>query len=115
MSGLEIPDAYDRAKDEPAFSNSTEWEIWSARNCEECAHDGMGIGADQPQCPLILVALCGRTPAEWTDKAPPLGAYTCAHFTQRPDDPEPAPRRPAGPPGPTPGQLDLFAKETTPA
>lgn len=108
MSVLEIPDAYERAKDEPAFSNSSEWEIWSARTCEECVHDGMGVGEDQPQCPLITVALCGRTPAEWTDQQPPLGAYACACFSRRPDEPATrAPESPA-PAEPIPGQLEMF-------
>jgi hypothetical protein len=76
-------DAFGKAADRPPFSNGSMWEIWSHRNCERCASDGMGAGEDQPQCPLILVALMGRTPAEWTDREPPLGDYLCSLFRAR--------------------------------
>lgn len=99
--------ALEHARGEPAFSNGTMWEIWSGRNCYRCANDGMGLGPDEPSCPLILVALMGKTPAEWTDQQPPLGDYLCVYFRDRDDpggyEPEPVP----GPPG----QLSLLPRE----
>jgi len=109
-AGMTLPtydEAYEHAADEPAFSNGSMWEIWSDRNCYRCAHDGMGIGQDQPQCPLILVALMGRTPAEWTDQQPPLGDYLCIYFRDRDD---PGGREPEPVPDP-PGQLVLWPRE----
>lgn len=79
-------DAFERAADRPAFPNGTSWEIWSGNWCYRCVHDGMGSDDPEgkPWCPLITVAVCGqRTPAEWTDTDPPLGAYTCSEFTAR--------------------------------
>lgn len=104
---LDIPDAYERARDETAFSNSDMWEHWAERNCYRCSNDGMGIGKDQPQCPLILVALMGRTPAEWTDQTPPLGDFLCIYFRDRDD---PGGREPRPIPDP-PGQSVMFPRE----
>jgi hypothetical protein len=104
---LDIPDAYERALDTPAFSNGTMWEIWSYSNCFRCANDGMGLGKDDPQCPLILVALMGRTPVEWTDQKPPLSDYLCIYFRDRDD---PGGREPEPIPDP-PGQMTMLPRE----
>jgi hypothetical protein len=100
-------DALARARDEIAFSNGSMWETWSGRNCCRCANDGMGLGKDEPQCPLILVGLRGKTPMEWTDQQPPLGDYLCAYFRDRDD---PGGREPEPVPDP-PGQLALMPRE----
>jgi hypothetical protein len=100
-------EAFEHARDEPAFSNGSMWEIWSDRNCCRCINDGMGTGQDEPQCPLIGVALMGKTPAEWTDQEPPLGAYLCVYFRDRDD---PGGREPEPVPDP-PGQLCLMPRE----
>jgi hypothetical protein len=99
MSMPAYDDAFEKAADRPPFSNGSMWEIWSYRNCERCVNDGMGAGDDELQCPLILVALTGRTPAEWADGNPPLGDYACSLFREcgrgdgttdeAPPDPEP--------------------------
>jgi hypothetical protein len=100
-------EAYEHALDRPAFSNGTGWEIWSWNNCCRCVNDGMGLGKDEPNCPLICVALVGRTPVEWTDQQPPLGDYLCIYFRDRDDpggyEPEPVPD--------PPGQLCLMPRE----
>jgi hypothetical protein len=101
-------EALDHARDEPAFSNGTMWEIWSANNCCRCANDGIGLGKDEPQCPLILVALMDKTPIEWTDQQPPLGDYLCIYFRDRDD---PGGREPHPIPDP-PGQLSLMPRES---
>ena len=83
-------EAWESAADKPPFSNGSMGEIWSYGNCERCVNDGMGAGDDEPQCPLILVALMGRTPAGWTDRNPPLGDYACPWFRERAETPPPA-------------------------
>lgn len=102
---LVIPGAYENASDRAPFSNGTMWDLWSDQWCYRCRFDGIGIGEDEPHCPLILVALNGRTPAEWTDRNPPLGDYRCSKFSDRgdPAPPEPTPE--------IPGQLALFGRE----
>jgi hypothetical protein len=103
--------AYDRARDMAPFSSSTEGEAWMANWCNVCLVDAPyrnGLkGATG--CPLLAVALCGRTPAEWIESEPlSLGnRYQCVNF-----------RRPGGGgggeprPKPTPrGQLELFGRD----
>ncbi|NEW33811.1 hypothetical protein GV791_14730 [Nocardia cyriacigeorgica] len=58
------------------FSNSTEWDIWHDNVCEgggdesrRCINDDDEVG-----CPLILLALTERHPAEFTG---PRGRYRC--------------------------------------
>jgi len=65
---IEYDDAYARSRDVPAFSNGTEGEVWTANWCYRCLRDApfrnMGKGSG---CPLVLVSLMSRTPAEWLD------------------------------------------------
>lgn len=64
------------AQKRPAFSNGFEWDCWSAAWCNECVHED--------DCPLILVAMLGKTPVEWTEDEP-LGLetrYVCQEFEQ---------------------------------
>jgi hypothetical protein len=79
MSMPSYDDAYEKAADKPAFSNGSEFEEWAARWCWRCAND-----ADD-SCPLVLVAMMERTPAEWAeDKPGSLGCqYTCTLFSSR--------------------------------
>ena len=97
-----------------AFSNSTHFEVWANNRggCYSCRNDGMGVGKEEPQCPIFAVALIeGTTPREWTDTDPNgLGYYTCSEYDERPDDDGPD-DDPAPPPDPDPhpGQLDIFS------
>lgn len=68
-----------------AFSNGTEFEIWSSRWCAGCRNDA---DQDSGGCPILLVALLGEvTPAEWekhrpTERGAALGGrYRCTEFT----------------------------------
>ena len=65
---IDYADALARSRPEPAFSNGTEGYGWMANWCDRCLRDAphrnMGKGSG---CPLILVALQDRTPAEWLD------------------------------------------------
>lgn len=71
---------YERtAKPGRPFSNSTDWEIWQANTCmgggtesRRCVND------DNDDCPLIVLMLHERHPAEWTGKR---GQYRCAEKT----------------------------------
>lgn len=63
------------------FSNSTDWEIWSHNVCQgagnpdrHCVNDDEDAGG----CPLILLAMVDRTPAEWIG---PRGRYRCTEKT----------------------------------
>lgn len=85
---LDFQDAYDRSRDQAPFSNGTEGYGWMASWCDVCLRDApfrnMGKGSG---CPLLQVALMGRTPAEWIDGPRDEhgaysieGQYTCVQF-----------------------------------
>lgn len=65
---IDYADALARSRDVPAFSNGTEGETWMYNWCHRCLRDApfrnMGKGSG---CPLVLVSLMSRTPAEWLD------------------------------------------------
>jgi len=66
---IDYDDAFERARPGSAFANGTEWECWSANWCDKCTRDAPfrnGIAA--VGCPLILVALQERIPAEWMEQ-----------------------------------------------
>ena len=104
------------AKDEPAFSNGTEGYAWMDNWCDRCVHDkGTRDGTDEAGCPLVMVALMGKTPIEWIDQTENghrLGdTYHCTEFRDEDegggDDDAPPP---PGPPAPEiDGQADIFA------
>lgn len=98
------------ARDESTFSNSSQWEVWSAKNCDRCIHDKPARQEDAANgCPLILVALMDKRPAEWltqTEEDEVFANYTCTEFREE-SDPGPEPR-----PIPTPpGQGELLPRE----
>ena len=111
---LDLPDAFERALDEPAFSNGTECYAWMGNWCGECSHDSWGTAAsdEPPFCPLIEVMLHGRTPAEWLPQRDENGLYSlgdqyhCVYFRDRDD---PGGREPVPVPDP-PGQLELLPR-----
>ena len=92
---IDFDDAMARSKDKPAFSNSTEWEMWAANWCERPCK----VDANQ-DCPLIMIALLGRTPAEWLPQPAdryPSDAYHCVNFRGKDDpgdEPQPQPEPP---------------------
>lgn len=63
-------DIWARSTEGSPFSNSTMGGIWMARWCDRCLRDAPfrnGLkGATG--CPILAVALCGRTPAEWLEQ-----------------------------------------------
>lgn len=71
------------ARDGAAFSNGTEWEIWSFNVCmggtnpeRRCVNDD--FADDGEGCPLILLSMVGKTPAEWVGAH---GRYRCTEKT----------------------------------
>lgn len=65
---IDLDDAMARARPGPAFANSTEWECWSANWCDRCLREApFRAGIAPIGCPLIVVALQERIPAEWLD------------------------------------------------
>jgi hypothetical protein len=99
------------AKDRRPFSNGTEGYAWMDNWCYRCVHN------DEEReiwCPLLTVALLGKTPAEWIDQTADghrLGdTYRCTEFEERRDDDGPG-DDPEPEPEPTPvdeNQLDLI-------
>ena len=77
MSFPAFDEAMDRAANRLAFSNGTESGAWMERWCYRCVHD-----MDDPGCPLVLVAMLGRTPAEWqeVDRLSLGNQYRCTEF-----------------------------------
>lgn len=74
MSLPSYADAEEHAAGEPAFSNGTEGDAWMANWCYQCRHE--------EDCPLILVAMLGMTPAEWQeqDRLSLGNQYRCTEF-----------------------------------
>lgn len=101
---------YERAKDEPAFSNGTEGYGWMEHWCDRCFYDKPARDGDGTEgCPLVLVALMQRTPAEWLpgDHGSIADRYTCVMYRHEDDGGDPEPK-----PIPTPpGQLELFGRD----
>jgi hypothetical protein len=106
------------------FSNGTEGYAWMANWCHECVNNDE---ATELWCPILTVALLGKTPAEWVEQpwqqitgrpegetAPVLGGtYECTEFVQRPQwpgdyDPDDGPTPPPDPAPEVEGQLDLI-------
>nr|PZN36780.1 MAG: hypothetical protein DIU59_17890 [Pseudomonadota bacterium] len=106
---MTLPDyqqAWDAARPGEPFSTGSEAIEWMSAHCDRCIHDApTRRGRPEDGCPLTLVALLGRTPAEWVDRPGrmPADQYRCKAFrTERS-------RRPA--PDPNPNQMALFAEE----
>lgn len=95
--------------DEPAFSNSTDYEMWQVNWCGRCRVDApFRAGKSDTGCEVLLTALCGITPAEWLpqpDDRYPYDAYHCINF-RGPEDPDLEPK-----PRPEPPDMDgLFER-----
>lgn len=71
MALLDFEAEMARAVEGRPFANGFEGESWMSLWCE----DGC---VNQPDCPLLVVALLGRTPKQWEDKEPgSLNRYEC--------------------------------------
>lgn len=96
-------EAWEAAREGSPFSNSTEGDAWMHNWCHRCLND------KNSDCPLILIAYCGRTPSEWLeqDSFSLYDRYHCVEFRDEdgPGDTEPTPI-----PDP-PGQLTMWPRE----
>jgi hypothetical protein len=118
-------EAYANAKHKPAFSNGSEGYAWMGNWCDQCSKNDE---ATELWCPLLSVALLGRTPVEWIEQpwgqvagrpegqtAPRLGdTYHCTAFSPRDDGDDDGESSPEPDPLPTfaaemPGQVDIFS------
>jgi hypothetical protein len=103
---------YDEARDERPFSNGSQGYGWMAANCDRCIHDKPARQGDGSQgCPLVLVALMGKTPAQWlceTDEDWVHANFRCIEFRDESDGPGDEPQPIPDPPG----QLTLVPRET---
>lgn len=96
------------ARDGSPFSNSTEWEIWSSQLCDRCKVDAPARdrGDYANGCPLILIALGGKTPAEWLEQAELVpDRFHCVEYRDNDE-----PRRITHPERPMPGQGELIPR-----
>lgn len=78
---LDYDDVFARSRPVPAFSNGTEGYGWMDSWCHRCLRDApfrtMGKGSG---CPIIMVAMLDRTPAEFLDgPRDEQGRYSIAH------------------------------------
>lgn len=110
-----VDNLYDAARQEPPFSNSGEGYGWMGENCGTCIHDKDQRSEEiaGPGCPLVMVALMGRTPAQWLDGPRDSSGlysigtqYTCVEYRHEDD----GPTYPTPIPDP-PGQLTLLPRE----
>ena len=65
---LDYDEVFSRSRDVPAFSNGTEGYGWMANWCDRCLRDApFRNGIAKTGCPIILVTMLSRTPAEFLD------------------------------------------------
>lgn len=79
MAVLTLDEEFARAEDVRPFSNAEDGERWMQQHCADCRLD------DYADCPLLAVALFGRTPNQWL-RNPDGGVgdrYTCTEFKRR--------------------------------
>lgn len=121
MSLPDFKDAFERALDKRPFSNGDEGYGWMWANCDQCVHD-KPAREDHPEngCPLIMVALLEKTPAEWLDQKrftqdgsmyEPFSIedqYRCMYWRSEDDGPGDGEPKPVPDP---PGQLHLMPRE----
>lgn len=98
------------AREGSPFSNGTEGECWMENNCYRCVNDAPTRRDEWDKgCPLIMVALLGKTPNAWMEKNPYglSDRYTCIYFR---DEDDPGGEEPTPIPDP-PGQLTLCPRD----
>ena len=102
---IDYDDAFKLSREGPAFSNGTEGYGWMANWCDRCLRDAPFRNGIAPTgCPLILVALAERIPAQWFDgprdehgRYSIAQQYTCIEFKapgSGGDGPRPKPEPP---------------------
>ncbi len=73
-----------------AFSNGTEWEVWSYNWCHQCSRDEMGGAPEGTYCDVIAASLVSDSvPPQWIPGTDDFGdRYHCTEFEalEGPDD-----------------------------
>jgi hypothetical protein len=98
---------WDQSRERRPFANGTEGYGWMAANCDTCIHDKPARQGDEGNgCPLVLLALVGRTPAQWLDgprdengRYAIATQYTCIEYRNENNGPGPEPKAMPTPPG----------------
>lgn len=74
--------SWDSSREGSPFSNNTEYEVWEVNWCDRCLRDAPYRRDISPTgCPLLVIALLGRTPAEWMEQPPDSpDRYHCIEF-----------------------------------
>lgn len=63
-----------------AFSNGTEFEIWSANWCNQCKKDELGGAPEGTYCDILSdVMMLNETPPQWS--ASETRDYHCSEFS----------------------------------
>lgn len=77
MALLDLESELARASDRRPFANGYEGDCWMSLWCTyDCA-------VDEQTCPLIGVAMLGKTPAAWIEREPGgLNRYTCTEHQE---------------------------------
>lgn len=67
-----------------AFSNSTEFEVWSYNWCERCTKDEKGGAAEGVYCPILdTVLLQNEVPPQWSPGTDDYrDRYHCSEFQE---------------------------------
>ena len=82
---------FEQAWDVAPFSDAAAGDVWMGNWCGRCVKDRAVRVGEGPGCPLVLVALMGRTPAPWL--LPEVGGeFHCLEFRGEDDGPGPEPR-----------------------
>lgn len=81
------------ARDGSPFSNGTIGYGWMASNCDVCLVDApFRNGISNTGCPILAVALLGKTPVEWMEKPDRIQDYSCVEFRAPGGGGEPRPK-----------------------
>lgn len=76
---------WDEASKGDPFSNYELGAAWTGAWCDNCTRDqAYRAGTSDTGCPLLLIAFCNMTPAEWLRVPNPetaADAYRCTEFS----------------------------------
>jgi len=110
MSLPTYQEAAESAREGSAFSNNSQWDIWSGNWCDRCINDSPEKVDRGEGCPLIAVSLFEqKTPAAWMEPEDRSAGdrYHCIYFRDEDEGPDPEPTPIPDPPG----QLTLIPRE----
>lgn len=76
MAMQSLDDEFDRAISKQPFANGFEGDSWTAAWCYSCKLEST--------CPLIMIAVLGRTPVQWEEVNPGglSDRYRCSEYDE---------------------------------